>query len=319
MAPGSGASVDGVGGALPSPKPASAAARAPAAAPSARHAPRPKLPPAAPATSKRLRGLARQKDSASVFEFQPAARLAEEMHRRVPAARDEHAVAANAAHGASRRAVRAERGDGDGAHPLRAVRRGDDGPGVERHACVLQHRRQRCRRPGPAVDHGGDGPARVGDVARRLVSRVVVGEEHRAPAGQRRVVVEIALRRRGQQDPGAVVVGEDQRPLVGAGGEHHAARLDGPEALAARAGGRTRPQMVAAPLQRAQRVVVVVAEERGAGEHAHLRHGGEPRGSRVRPGRAVGAVDAVAEARQRAAERRLLVHQHHVRAALAGG
>ena len=52
MAPGSGASVGGAGGALPSPKPAACAARAPAAAPSARHAPRPKLPAAAPATSK---------------------------------------------------------------------------------------------------------------------------------------------------------------------------------------------------------------------------------------------------------------------------
>ena len=83
--------------------------------------------------------------------------------------------------------------------------------------------------------------------------------------------------------------------------------------------GSAGPQMVGAALQRAQRVVVVVAEERGAGEHAHLRHGGEALRRLRRPGRAVHAVDAVAEAEQRAAERRLLVHEQDPGAGLAGG
>ena len=79
------------------------------------------------------------------------------------------------------------------------------------------------------------------------------------------------------------------------------------------------PQMVGAALQRAQRVVVVVAEERGAGEHAHLRHGGEPFRRLRRPGSTDYTVDPVAEAEQRAAQRRLLVHQHDSGAGLAGG
>ena len=77
--------------------------------------------------------------------------------------------------------------------------------------------------------------------------------------------------------------------------------------------------MVGAALQRAQRVVVVVTEERRAGENAHLRHGGEALCRRPGPGRAVSAIDPVAEAEQRAAERRLLVHEQDPRAGLAGG
>ena len=267
----------------------------------------------------RLRGPAGQEDPARLLERELAGRLAEEMHRRVPAAGNEHAVAGDAAHGAANPAIPAKRGDGDGADPLRAVGGGDHGAAVEGYAGLLQLGRQRRRRLWPAIDHGGDGAACVHDVVRRLVGVVVVGEEHRALARQRRMVVEVALRRRGQHDPGAVVVGEDQRALVGAGGEHHAARLDVPQALAAHVGGRARPQMVGAALQRAQRVVVVVTEERRAGENAHLRHGGEALCRRPGPGRAVRAIDPVAEADQRAAERRLLVHEQDPRAGLAGG
>ena len=190
---------------------------------------------------------------------------------------------------------------------------------MERDARLLQFGRQRCRRLRPAIDHRGDRTAGLHDIVRRPVSRIVVGEEHGALARQRPIVVEVALRRPGQHDSGAVVVGEDQGPFVGAAGEHHPPRLDVPQALAGDTGRRARPQMVGAALQRAQRVVVVVAEERGAGEHAHLGHGGQALCRRPGPGCAVSAVDTVTEAEQRAAERCLLVHEQDPRAGLAGG
>ena len=134
MAPGSGASTGGAGGGVPSPKPAclgsaragggafrEAGGKAEAAVRGARDL-------------QSLRGGAGEEDAARLLEGELAGRLAEEMHRRVPAAGDEHAVTIDAVLLAAHPAVLAELRDGDGADPLRAVGGGDDGAGVERDA-----------------------------------------------------------------------------------------------------------------------------------------------------------------------------------------
>ena len=105
MAPGSGASTGGTAGAVPSPKPAAWAARAPAAAPSAKAGGEAEAAIGGAGHLQRLRGPAGQEDPARLLERELAGRLAEEMHRRVPAAGNEHAIAGDAAHGAANPAI----------------------------------------------------------------------------------------------------------------------------------------------------------------------------------------------------------------------
>ena len=90
---------------------------------------------------------------------------------------------------------------------------------------------------GARVGDAGDEDARRLQVERRLVGLIAGGHEHCARAGQHAVAVELGARRPREHDPGPVVAREDQRPLDGAGGEHHLPRPHLPLPLARGVGG----------------------------------------------------------------------------------
>ena len=85
------------------------------------------------------------------------------------------------------------------------------------------------QRPGRLVTQVGDqfdGDARLMQVERGAIGLVMGGGDDDALADLDAKKVEIAPRRARQHDPRPVVVGEDERPLDGAGREHDlAARI----------------------------------------------------------------------------------------------
>ena len=172
-------------------------------------------------------------------------------------------------------------------------------------------RGKRAREPRAKVDHG-HGRAGGVQIERGPIGAIVVGQHDRAPAGEHGLTVEIAADRAGQHDARAVVAGEHQRPLERAGREHDLPGPDLPEPLAGQVRGRGRPQVVGDPLDQGEVVVVVVAECRGAGQHAKLRQGlelgpnsGEPGGRwMIRPARRAARRRAAAPARPAARARR---------------
>ena len=96
---------------------------------------------------------------------------------------------------------------------------------------------------------------------RPLAAAVVVREDHRALAGRDREAAQIGLDSAREHHPGRVVAGEDERAFVRAGREHHLFGAEVPQSPL--------PPRIA--LHRAEEVVVVVAEHRGAREHGDVR------------------------------------------------
>src|SRR5207244_3218428 len=109
------------------------------------------------------------------------------------------------------------------------------------------------------------------------VSRIVGGADDDPPPGGDCVTVEVATDRRGQHDARPVVVLENERTLVGAGGQDHLLGTDVPNTLAGDAvGGRT-AEVVRTVLCRDHIVRVVGAERGGAVEDGAFRRGNELR------------------------------------------
>ncbi len=117
---------------------------------------------------------------------------------------------------------------------------------------------------GAGVSHG------VGD----RIGGVVGGEDHHPVAGEDPELPQIAQRGGGEHDPGAIVVGERDGTLVGAGGQDDALGADVPQAF-----DRT-------TLLVNDDVAIVVHAERGrAGQHRRAREGSRARaGPRRRRG-----------------------------------
>ena len=98
------------------------------------------------------------------------------------------------------------------------------------------------------------------------VRNVAMGADHHATADVKLLMsvedsisVDVGPCRAGEHDAWAVVVREDQGPLVGPGREHHAFRPHLPQAAAVRE-----------PLRDQHQVLVVVAEGRGACEQPDI-------------------------------------------------
>ncbi|GAB3887858.1 hypothetical protein GCM10027612_27380 [Microbispora bryophytorum subsp. camponoti] len=96
-----------------------------------------------------------------------------------------------------------------------------------------------------------------------------------------------------------------------AGRQHHAPGPDPPHALARHIGGGRGTQVVRPALDRDDVVVVVVAEDRGAAQHAHLRQGGQRGHLLGRPLAARPAVERLGRAEQAAARLGPLVGEDH--------
>lgn len=244
----------------------------------------------------------------SVVVSQRAARLTEQVRDRVPAAGDQEQVDGEPTLSGGLPV----RGDRHGGEAVPAFRAGDRvsgqhldpggpgtlgpfpriGPGVDDRRDVQSRRRQ--------VECGGVG--------------AVVGREHdRVTAGQNGVPVEVGPGRGRQHHARAVVVAECERALVGAGREDHAPGADPPDALAGDVVRGRGAEVVGPALDGEDVVVVVVAEDGGAAQDAHLGVGFEPRARRLHP------VEVFAGAEQAAAGFRLVVGEDDACAAVRRG
>ena len=154
------------------------------------------------------------------------------MHHRAPAARHRHEVAIDA------RAGHLDRG----------------------HAPATQ--RARDHGAFTRVDHRRDLDAELAEHFRALVAAIAVSEHDCTAAGRHRIPAQIGFHRTRQHDARTIVAAEHQRPLVRSRREHHALRAEVPQAPL--------PPRVA--LDRAEEVVVVVAEHGGARERRDASH-----------------------------------------------
>jgi len=145
----------------------------------------------------------------------------------------------------------------------------------------------------PQVDHGRHRDAGGSQMRGQRIGAVVVGEDDGVPSRRHPIAVEVRTHGAGQHDAGAIIVGEDERPFVRAGGDHNIPGANLPEALS-----------LSAALGAQNQVLIVIAEGCRAGEAAYLRHGGELGNGRPSPGVVLGVE-------QPAAELLLLVHQDH--------
>ena len=270
--------------------------------------------------TRRLGGRRRHEAGMGGVEAQPPARLGKQVGRRVPAARHAQQVARDAPRRARDvPAVVAKRHHLDRRQALAPVGRHHAMAGDEFDVGALGLRRQVAGGLAAGVDDGGDLDARRPQVEGGAVGAVVVGEQDGAAPRLGCVSIGVGARRVGQHDAGAVVAGEDQGALDGAGGQHHLLGADAPQALARQVPGAARAQMVGDALQRRQEIVVVVAEDRGARQTPHLVHGVQLGGGLGGPVHGRGAVDLVIAGQQGAAQLVLLVGQDDPRARTPGG
>ena len=262
----------------------------------------------------RLGGFARPKHGRGVVPHRPAAGLRVQVHHRAPAAGNRQQVAIEppraALYGVG---IGVQTHDADRIQALAAARIDDDATVDDLDPGAAHGGGQLARRLRAQVDHRGDVDAGGLQVERALVGAVVVGGDHGAAAGADGVTMDIGRDRRRQHDARAVVVGEQQRPLAGAGGEHHAARAHLPQLFA---GGAAlgRGQVIGEPLADGQEIVVVVAEHGAARQQRDLGQRGELGERGGNPRRGVGAVDARGPGQGLAAELGLLVGEYHPRA-----
>ncbi len=238
---------------------------------------------------------------------EPAAGLAEQVHRGIPAPAHQQQVAGDRAARAD--SLAGQRRDVGAGHPFAAVRAGHDRPGQHRNAGPRALGAVPRRRARPGIDDRLDPDAGPVQVERGVVGAVVRGEHDRVAAGQHAVAVQEGAGGGGEHDPRPVVVGEHDRALVRPGRHDH---LPGPEApypLPRLVPRRGRAEVVGAPLQREHEAVVVAAERGGALQVQHVRPGGQLRYRGGHPVRRRGAVEFVAARQQRAARLGLLVDQ----------
>ena len=232
-----------------------------------------------------------------VAPAQRPAGLAEEMHRRVPAAAHGNQVAGDTPHAP----LRLDLDAGYGAAPegSQGNRAAQHGQAVRvRHAVRAQ------------IDKRGDLAAVPGELAGGGIDGVVIGEKDGAAARQHGIAVDEGGDGARQHDARPVIAGKDQRALMRAGRQHHTAGADMPYALARPAGAFRRRKAFRQPLGQRNEIMVVIAEGRGAGQQQRRCAGQHPPG----PCRAVFGPDALGTVQQRAAEIRALVRQHDARA-----
>ena len=197
-----------------------------------------------------LGGLSRDERLQRFAPDELAAGLGKQVHARGESARHQQGVAVELAHGAHA-ACAVGLADRDGPHAPAAV--------------GAQHRRAPKRldagAPRGLGQHAARGGAHVGDdrdldalrmqIQRRLVRGIAGGHDGHAIADPHAIAVQISLRGAGQHDARPVVARKYQRPLDGAGREHHAPRAHLPKPLARQVRGRRR-QMIGQALVRAR-------------------------------------------------------------------
>ena len=187
--------------------------------------------------------------------------LGVQVHHGGPAAGDGEQVAGELFDAGGEFAVVVDAPDGDAGEALL--------PGGVGDGAADQHPRAGCGRCGgcfaqlrTGVHDGFDADAGGPEVGGQGVGAVVGGADDHAGTGGHGVAVEVAADRGGEHDAGAVVVFEDQRAFVGAGGQDDLGGADVPDPLAGHAG-RGRGQEVVRPVLGRDDVVGVVGAEGG--------------------------------------------------------
>ena len=186
------------------------------------------------------------------------------MHRRCPAARHQHKVTGNIARRGHLSVVNlANRHRTDTQMPCCA------GDGCAGHNTNSGRRR--------LITHGAAIGARIDDrrhfdtrrmkLQRGLIGIIRGGKEHSFCARLHAIAVEERARRAGLHNAGAVIVGKHQWPLDRAGGQNHLFGPHLPHALARGLAIHLR-QMVGEALDKADKILLVIAEGRGARQRA---------------------------------------------------
>ena len=194
---------------------------------------------------------------------------------------------------------------------------GDDGAGMQRNAVAGDAVCEALRHHRPGIDHGPHLDARRQEHFRRAIDAVVGAHHHGRAAGRRGIARQMAFHGGGEHHAGQVVAGEHERPLDGAGRQHHAAGMDRPVAVAGQVG-IALGEGVLHPLHGTQHVAVVVAVDGGAGKKAHGVHARQLVDGPPHPGKRRRAVDGCPALVERAAEDRRLVGEQHPGAGPSG-
>ena len=241
--------------------------------------------------------LGREEGAGGRGPHRPRAALAGQRDHRVEAPRHRQRIHRN-------RLLATRPAQGDPCQGLAPAGPGDDSSGDQ----------TRPTGPGRALGAGIDDgchlhPRRL-KVGGQRITCVRVGEDRRPPARRNRPAVEIGAHRAGHHHAGPVVAAENQRPLLGSGGHHRRLRRDPPQPLD-RATGVWERDVLLHPLDRAEDVGVVPAEDRGSGQHPHV---GQIRQLRRDPGcengrRRIANPRGLGE--QRASRPRPFVRQDH--------
>ena len=199
----------------------------------------------------------------SLVPAQAAFALGVQVHHRVPAAGNGQHIGVDGFDAALQGAVGVDAADGyRGQGAVGACSGvGDHRAGQDPDAARGEFRRAN-RGLFAGVDDGGHGGAPGQQVFDQGVGGIVRGGHHDLLADLDAVAVQVRAGGGGQHDAGAVVVLEDQRAFVRAGGQHDLCGADVPDAFAGHPGTQLAGQVVGAALD-CQDVVGVVAAEGG--------------------------------------------------------
>jgi hypothetical protein len=159
---------------------------------------------------------------------------------------------------------------------------------------------QRARARGAQVDDGGHRHAGLVPRQRRAIRIVVCGEQHAALRRQC-PLLQVVASGAGQHDPGTVVVGEYQRALQRAGGQHDGPCAHLPEPLFRPRTARRRGEGASHALGQPHAVLVERHDSGGAGEHRDVGRGAQFVFGCRQPRLGGGAIDTARLAPQRAA------------------
>ena len=246
----------------------------------------------------------------------PAAQVRGQVHHRaVAAGADDQIAVEHFTRAADFMALHIDGADARSGNPLAAsgFHHGTAGENTHTTAASLFHPAAAWVAAG--IGHRHHLQAGVKPVEHHAVGVIVVGRQHQLLARGHTITAHVGGHRIGEHIARHVVVGVNQRPLVGTGGQHHTRGTHAVHTLAHHPHWRDFTQVIGQALVNGEEVVVVVTVDRGARQQGDFRHAGQfgnhlrgPVGGRF-------SVEGFAGAEQAAAELFLLIGENHPRTA----
>ena len=264
---------------------------------------------ARPGASLRLDAVAGHEAAVNLVVPGTPPRLRVQVDARAPAPGAEHEVAVDApapARPAGRRDERSPDGPGLRPRPTTACPPSTSTPRAASSATSASGRMH------PDVREHRHLDSRLDQLRDDAIGGAVVGDRDRPVPGTHPVAAHERERRGREHHPRAVVVGEHQRALGRAGGQHHAPRPHLPQAF-------VDPRPLRGELHDGEQVVVVVAGDGGSLETHHAGEGIELRRHARRPLGRGAPADLRRGVEQRPSRHRPFVGEHHPGAAARRG